>query len=539
MNKSIINYIKENNYISIKNLLDEFEVEKKDIYDTIREYNKNSFYYKVEIIDDIIYFLDNTDIFSNKRKDRLDVLKYLYLCGIFSIEELEIIFGRNRKTLYKDIKKIKEELKEEYNKKSEPVDIFYQSILNNVDYEILKKIKELKRITITKIYFKLAQGIDILLELDKHQEVMEKRLYLPYSFESRVLSNDIFNKIERYKKKNIIDKTIKKKLISHIESSYYRYKNKVFEKRIEVNNIIKSYADDYYEISTIIKMVFKSNNLYFSEEEILFISIYFLNNDIYQNIKVKVSSKRESMKLFMKRELEKNFYDFTFVDSEYDILVSDDINLTGDVCIVKIPFDVYEIKMLSRFLKFRKEDVLLNNLYFKIKPLLKKNIDFESFKKKINYKQTNNSLELKDYIFEDQIKIINENINWEKSIKEATKILEEKNFITNKYYEDVIKLVKMYNTETIIVDNIALIHAPISNAVLNSSFSFILNKKSIIFPNNKKVNLIILFSANNEIDLLLPLIDLHKILLNSEKVDLILKANQKKELKSLLSQKIK
>ncbi len=145
---------------------------------------------------------------------------------------------------------------------------------------------------------------------------------------------------------------------------------------------------------------------------------------------------------------------------------------------------------------------------------------------------------MKDYIFEDQIKIINENIIWEKSIKQATDILEEKNFITNKYYEDVIKLVKMYNTETIIVDNIVLIHAPISNAVLNSSFSFVLNKKSIIFPNNKKVNLIILFCANNEIDLLLPLIDLHKILLNREKVDLILKVKQKKELKNILSQKI-
>ncbi len=538
MNKNIIAYIKENNYISIKNLLDEFEVQKTDIYDTIKEYNKNSFYYKIDMIDDIIYFLDNTDIFSNKRKDRLNVLKYLYLCGMFSIDELEIIFGRDRKTLYKDIKKIKEEIKEEYNIKNEPGDIFYQSILNNVDYEILKKIKELKKISINEIYVKLAEGIDALLSLDKCQEVIEKRQYSPFPFESGVLSNDIFNNIQRYKKKKIIDQNIKKKLLTHIEFSYYRYKNKVFERRIEVNNIIKSYADDYYEISTIIKMVFKSNNLYFSEEEILFISIYFLNNDIYQNIKVKVSSKRESRKLFIKRELEKNFCDFTFVDNEYDILVSDDINLIGDVCVVKIPFDVYEIKMLSRFLNFRKKDVLLNSLYFKIKPLLKKNIDFESFKKKINHKSTNNSLGLKDYIFEDQIKIINENIIWEKSIKQATDILEEKNFITNKYYEDVIKLVKMYNTETIIVDNIALIHAPISNAVLNSSFSFVLNKKSIIFPNNKKVNLIILFCANNEIDLLLPLIDLHKILLNREKVDLILKVKQKKELKNILSQKI-
>lgn len=530
MKNDFINYIKEKEVVEINVLIKELNLDMKYISFNIDKFNKYSCYYKITKVENILYW-ETKDLFSSKKSERILVLKNLYLMSVYSIEELELIFGRNRKTLYKDIKKIKETILMEFNT-SNNNELFYQNILNEIDYLIINKTIELKKINEITIFDNITTSLDTLLKLNISKEVIEKRKYTADEVNARNLTNDIVNNIQKYKKKKLNNKFDYKKLILHCSNSYYRYKNMVFEKRIDVKKIIKPYSNEYYEVSTIIKMVFKSNRLYYNEEEILYIALFFLDSDIYDNIKIKICSLKKSRDLFIKRELSKNFKDYSIVNENEDLIISDYNCESNNKIVLKIntPFQIDDIKKISEYLKFNKQDS--RDLYFKLKPLLKPGIDYDKFSNTVF--KVNQKYKLEEIILEENFIFLDEQINWMDSINKTAKILENKGYITNRYKENIINLINKYSYEFTIVEGVALVHAPISNEVFNSSFSFLFNLQEIIFPKNHKIKLIILFCATNEIDLLLPLIEINELLLSKDFSEKIKEVKSETEIKKLL-----
>lgn len=535
MNK-VVEYLKSENYVDINELRKVLMLDNKALHKVIIDFNQRSFYYKIVIEDNIIY-LENKNQFPNKRHDRLRILRDVWLSGLYQMDDLEIIFGRSKKTLYKDIKWIKADITNRYVKRNCTPIIFYHQLINEFNYAVMLKIGS-ENISKKELYTNIANNIYQVVGGSKiTKQVVNERLSDNTDFSSyaKMLTIDLINNIERYLKKKIIRNRIYEQLLVHIESSYWRYKYMVFINMIDIQQVINSNLYEYYQISMIVEMILRSHNLYSSKEEIMYITLYFLNPDIYLSINVKIDVKRGSQYALVQKELNKYFQDFNIVEEDADVVIGlVKINVENMIQ-VKIPFDVYDIRILSRYLRFKRNNTSSYNLYLQLKPLLKQTITFNQFAAKLEAPIYSEHLRLNCFLNSEYISIEEKALSWDVAIRKAAKILEDKMYITKTYADSIIQLVRKYNAEIMIADGIILAHAPITNDVLQSGISFLLCKKPIVFTGNKQVYLIILFCANTEVDLLLALQELNSVLGNQVTLRKIMNIKTKEQLIELLT----
>ncbi len=533
MKNQIIEHIKKQRYVQIESLLKTYCITYQKLQSIITQFNQSSFYYEITIVDKFVYWHEINDVmFPTDRENRYRVLKQIWICNVYSIEQLELLFARSRKTLYKDIQQIKLELKTDWDTSENSLIYFYQNFINNLDQRIINKIKG-KNFDMQLIVRNICDNLNLIIGEENITEQIIKLRFHPqtdYHNEARILTLDLMKNIERYQKKKISDNEVFKHLYHHINCSYWRYKSMVFTKQVDVEKLMSRYADNYYKISVVIKMILNSHKLYYNEEEIMYITLYFLNPDIYQSIKIKIVANRLSQEVLIKNELENYFVEYKIVDKNEDIIISS-IPLLDNTngIFVKIPFDIYDLRNLSKMLILKRTIDSNHKLYFQLQPLLKKSVDYEQFNNQL--KQTTiTPLQINDFLNSKFVIFVNESISWEQAIKISAKQLELKGYINQEYTNNIIKLVKKYNSEIVIKEGIALAHAPITDAVYQSGFSFLINKKGIIFPGEKKVHLIILFCTNNEVDVLLALQELNNILLNNDLVSALKKITTRQQL---------
>ena len=152
---------------------------------------------------------------------------------------------------------------------------------------------------------------------------------------------------------------------------------------------------------------------------------------------------------------------------------------------------------------------------------------------------TNESeINLKDLITPSFIRLNEPCSTWQEAISKGTKILEEKNFITDEYKVAIIKSIEEMGPQMVIVPGIALAHLAPGKFCKKLGFSITTLKKPVIFgfPRHDPVKVVITLSLVNEHIYKKALMQLFNILQNRNTRNVLINAANKNEILDLIKQ---
>lgn len=143
---------------------------------------------------------------------------------------------------------------------------------------------------------------------------------------------------------------------------------------------------------------------------------------------------------------------------------------------------------------------------------------------------------LSELLGRDKIKVIESVANWEEGIKKASFPLLKKEYISEDYVKAMIQDIKEFGPYMIIAPGIALPHSRPEHGVNKLGMSLLKINEGVLFPTNESVHLIIVLAAVDNNSHLDALSKLAKILMEEDKREGLLKANNVEELEYLLKQ---
>ncbi|MFV0499590.1 MAG: PTS sugar transporter subunit IIA [Bacilli bacterium] len=476
------------------------------------QYNRISFYAQIVKSEDRVY-IDNADENVGSVRERQELMRQLYVSNCYSILEFEIIFGRSTKTIYRDLKIIRDNLQKEFKVWNVDSTSFILNEINKFKPDIVTRIMGDKKLTHSQFLEGGISSITKILEIEVdnnqilHLYINRETLSEVDKVEAAQFTRDIIKNIEYYLHMNYTNDAKRKLLQAHIESKYFAYKNRVLLQTIDPLQIVHNYKEMYSRVSPIIEMLFNVYELYCNEEEIMYIALYFLNIKDFTKLTVNVKALKGSEKILIQNQLLENFENFDFVEDKGDLTITN-IPDTNDSIFIKTMFDSTDIKAISKVLDKKSNLSPELELYFKLKPLLKKSTDYDTFLNTINPPLVESRHSLETLVGNDLL-IDSETTSWLTAIKRVCNILKSNLSTDNTYYDEIMKYINNYKTEFLISDSVALIHAPITSHIFKTDMVVIYNHEGIDFPNEKKIKLVIGFCAKSEVDMLLPLQQLY------------------------------
>ncbi|MBM6823138.1 PTS sugar transporter subunit IIA [Fusobacterium mortiferum] len=125
----------------------------------------------------------------------------------------------------------------------------------------------------------------------------------------------------------------------------------------------------------------------------------------------------------------------------------------------------------------------------------------------------------------DNIKKVDKVKDWREAIRISGSSLKNAGFIKEEYIEEMIKNVEQNGSYMVVNDIVALPHARTENLVNKTGMSLLVIKNKVIFPDNKKVKLVLSFSSFDQkehIDALtkfVTLLENKEFIRNVEKLD--------------------
>lgn len=140
---------------------------------------------------------------------------------------------------------------------------------------------------------------------------------------------------------------------------------------------------------------------------------------------------------------------------------------------------------------------------------------------------------LSDYLV-NNIQFLDEVSSWEESIKVAANPLLQKGNITPKYIEDMINSVYKNGPYIVIVPGIAMPHAKNEGGVITTGISLLKLKNSVLYPEEKEVNIIIVLAAEDSTGHLDLISDISSILIDEEIMEQFRNANNEEEIIKLI-----
>lgn len=478
------------------------------------QYNRISFYANIVKSEDRVY-IDNTDDSVSSVRERQELMRQLYISNCYSILEFEIIFGRSVKTIYRDLKIIRDNLKKMFKIWDDDSTSFILNEINKLKPDIVARVIGDKKLTNVQFLQGCISSITKILEIEVDNNqilnlyINREALNEADKVEVAQFTRDIIKNIENYLHMNYTNNTKRKLLQAHMESKYFSYKNRVLLQTINPLPIVHNYKEMYSRVSPIIEMLFNVYELYSNEEEIMYIALYFLNIKDFTKLTVNVKTLKGSEKILIQNQLSDNFENFDFVEDNSDLIITNIPN-TNDSILVKTMFDSTDLKAISKVLDKKSNLSPELELYFKLKPLLKKSTDYDTFLNTINPSifESRHSLET---LIGDDLLIDLDTTSWLTAIKRLCNILKSNLSTDNTYYDEIMKYINNYKTEFLISDSVALIHAPITSHIFKTDMVVIYNHEGIDFPYEKKIKLVIGFCAKSEVDMLLPLQQLYSV----------------------------
>lgn len=135
---------------------------------------------------------------------------------------------------------------------------------------------------------------------------------------------------------------------------------------------------------------------------------------------------------------------------------------------------------------------------------------------------------------EKNVNVIDSSINWEESIKIASKPLIEQRYIEEKYVENMIKSVNKLGFYIVLDEYVAMPHARPEEGVLKSGISFLKVNNSVKYGENniKLIFVLAAIDSNSHIEIIKNILE---ILQNEEKKEMLLEAKTKEKLIEILS----
>ena len=132
-------------------------------------------------------------------------------------------------------------------------------------------------------------------------------------------------------------------------------------------------------------------------------------------------------------------------------------------------------------------------------------------------------------MLENNINVVEEVSCWQEAIKVAAAPLKEKGFIKEEYISAMLENVVKNGPYIVIMPGIAIPHSRPEHGVIRTAISLLKLSKSVKFPEDKDVELIIVLAANDS-DMQMQLISgLTNLLMEDESMEKLFLAKSKEE----------
>ena len=526
---------------------------KNDLFSLEKRINKEG----IKLIDNSLYFIENSEL--NKRKVLINLL-YKYIEEFINgLENGIVISYLNRFFSKADIllvEKFTKNISDNNLISNKLYKTFYMYILITVQRikskNLILENKNVNFLKITQEYEKideetkfLERSFGILFDENEKLQITDFLIgFFSYSYNTTIF--DVWIKVNMFIKEmiknvgeklevNIInDSQLLEGLTNHVKPTIYRIRNKII---LENMNIYYEEAKNIYpKLFGIIKKELKSLekliDIEFPENELLLFVIHF-QAAIERNLNIKSQIKNvilvciggygttniltyklrkiyelEEIKIISYLDINKSYENIDAIITTVDLNINVTENITVPILRVSPFFTEKDIAILDKNGFSRKRDIYsLTEVIDKLKNSINVK-DTEKFADdlkdifSINV-QTNNLVKKDIFYFLNESNILYEEStvqNWEEAIKLGFSPLIKENYINKNYCEKIVKLINDFGPYMIISEGLAIPHAENTNDVYKSGMTLLYLKHPVIFPKNKKVNLLFCLAAENKKD---------------------------------------
>ena len=510
----------------------------------------------IEIVNNSLCFPVNDEF--EKRKLLIDTLdEYIdeYLNGIGNnivIDVLKKMFSKEEQLL---IEKFLKNISEHNLKANKLYKTFYMYliitiqrirtnnlILKNENANFLKNTEEYQKIN--KEIILLEKNFEILFTENEKLQIADFLTGLfSYSYNTSIF--DVWIKINIFIKeiiKNVGGKLqinleddvwLLEGLMNHIKPAIYRIRNNINLKSMEV--YYEEAREIYPRLFTVIKEELKALekliNIEFPENELLLFLIHFQaalernkNNGEIKNVllvciggfgttnilayKLQRAYELNEIKIISYLEIDKSYRNIDAVITTADLNINVKENISVPVIKVSPFLTEKDTAILNEHGFSRKQNT------YDISEIVKQLNESASIKNKEKFRKELQNIfsvsirgdeaEKKDLFYflkEENIIFEKKKLEkWEDAVKEGFKPLEKGKYVDESYYKSIIELINNFGSYMVVSEGLAIPHAENMNNVHKSGISLLYLKHPVIFPGNKKVNLLFCLSAVDKKD---------------------------------------
>ena len=510
----------------------------------------------IEIVNNSLCFPVNDEF--EKRKLLIDTLdEYIdeYLNGIGNnivIDVLKKMFSKEEQLL---IEKFLKNISEHNLKANKLYKTFYMYliitiqrirtnnlILKNENANFLKTTEEYQKIN--KEIILLEKNFEILFTENEKLQIADFLTGLfSYSYNTSIF--DVWIKINMFIKeiiKNVGGKLkvnleddvwLLEGLMNHIKPAIYRIRNNINLKSMEV--YYEEAREIYPRLFTVIKEELKALekliNIEFPENELLLFLIHFQaalernkNNGEIKNVllvciggfgttnilayKLQRAYELNEIKIISYLEIDKSYRNIDAVITTADLNINVKENISVPVIKVSPFLTEKDTAILNEHGFSRKQNT------YDISEIVKQLNESASIKNKEKFRKELQNIfsvsirgdeaEKKDLFYflkEENIIFEKKKLEkWEDAVKEGFKPLEKGKYVDESYYKSIIELINNFGSYMVVSEGLAIPHAENMNNVHKSGISLLYLNHPVIFPGNKKVNLLFCLSAVDKKD---------------------------------------
>lgn len=424
--------------------------------------------------------------------------------------------------------------------------------------------------TILKAKGILESSYDIFLEENEILQITDYFLGShTYNFEKSYYSNwveiDILVKkfIDNFNKKIDVDiskdKLLLEGLLNHIKPTIYRLQNKIKLENSIFVEVLNSYPNIFYNTKNSLKDIEKYLGIEFSNDEVAFLAIYFksaIDRNKYKRKNLKrvlvvcgygygtssllVQQLKEIYTINIVKTIPRHLLEKTLQKEEVDLIISTvDIDSSFSIPVVKVKsilaqedinnLDKYSLsKQRKRYMLSELMEIIEQNCKIENKEELIKGLNIYFEQRLINDTEEN-EYKLSDFLTEDNILVNQEVENWLEAVKLAGEVLVKNHITKVEYIDAMIENINKFGPYVVIGENIAIPHAQKDDSVLKTGMGLVILKKPILFPDNRKVQVILAFSSWDNKEHLNALADLVELITNYNLIENLSKAKNVKQ----------
>ena len=510
----------------------------------------------IEIVNNSLCFPVNDEF--EKRKLLIDTLdEYIdeYLNGIGNnivIDVLKKMFSKEEQLL---IEKFLKNISEHNLKANKLYKTFYMYliitiqrirtnnlILKNENANFLKTTEEYQKIN--KEIILLEKNFEILFTENEKLQIADFLTGLfSYSYNTSIFDvwikinmfiKEIIKNVGRKLKINLEDDVwLLEGLMNHIKPAIYRIRNNINLKSMEV--YYEEAREIYPRLFTVIKEELKALekliNIEFPENELLLFLIHFQaalernkNNGEIKNVllvciggfgttnilayKLQRAYELNEIKIISYLEIDKSYRNIDAVITTADLNINVKENISVPVIKVSPFLTEKDTAILNEHGFSRKQNT------YDISEIVKQLNESASIKNKEKFRKELQNIfsvsirgdeaEKKDLFYflkEENIIFEKKKLEkWEDAVEEGFEPLIKGKYVDESYYKSIIELINNFGSYMVVSEGLAIPHAENMNNVHKSGISLLYLKHPVIFPGNKKVNLLFCLSAVDKKD---------------------------------------